>query len=115
MRVVDEGTLGEVDLETKAPEDQEAAKTVDDSPSKPVDEESSSPPPEPPRPEPEVIGPEEEKGIHTRKTEKKTASQKGITTRARARFGETARGLQGTLEAPKGPPQGANRVPERLR
>ena len=35
MRVVDEETLHAADLETKAPEDQEAAKAVDDPPSSP--------------------------------------------------------------------------------
>ena len=64
MRVVDEETLHAADLETKAPEDQEDAKAVDPPPSKPEDEESFPPPPSlerAPRPEPDFIGPEEEK------------------------------------------------------
>ena len=114
MRVVDEETLGEVDLETKAPEDQGAAKAVDDPPSKPVDEESSSPPPDaerpggqPPRPEPDFIGPEEERDPV--KPKRKPRAKKALLPEV------LVPGLQGTLQAPKGQPQGANRVPKRVR
>ena len=77
MRVVDEETLNEVDLETKASEHQDAAKAVDDLPSKPVDEEDSSPPPLL-RPEPEFIGPEEEKEIIPLKPKRKPRAKKEL-------------------------------------
>ena len=82
MRVVDEETLHAADFETKAPEDQEAAKAVDDPPSKPEDKESSSPPPPPleraPRPEPEFIGPEEEKEFVPVKPKRKPRAKKEL-------------------------------------
>ena len=58
MRVVDEETFNDTDLETKAPVDPEEVKPQDDAIAEPVDQESFSPP-KLPRPEPEII-PEEE-------------------------------------------------------
>ena len=60
MRVVDEETFNDTDLETKAPHDQEDARPLDEGSTRPVDEESAPPPPPLQRaPLPEPI-PEEE-------------------------------------------------------
>ena len=71
MSVVDEEIFNDADLETKKEEDQEDVKPQDDvlPGGAPEGHEESAPPPPPlkraPLPEPEVIGPEEERNLRT--------------------------------------------------
>ena len=79
MRVVDEETLNDADLETTKEKDHEEVKIEDAPPSAPVDEESA-PPPFPleraPLPEPQFIGPEEEKEFTPVKPKRKPRAKK---------------------------------------
>ena len=81
MRVVDEETLNDADLETRKEEDQQDVKHTDVSP--PVDEESAPPPPPlercppvAPLPEPQFIEPEEEKEFTPVKPKRKPRAKK---------------------------------------
>ena len=86
MRVVDEETLNDADLETTKEKDHEEVKREDAPPTAPVDKESVPPPPplersagtfgSPPLPKPECIGPEEEKEFTEVKPKRKPRAKK---------------------------------------